>query len=51
MSSKHDNTMLISNCNAEPSETAVSDFCEIYNLANLIKNKTCFENPKKTNLH
>ena len=31
--------------NAEPADTVVSDFCEIYNLKNLIREKTCFKNP------
>ena len=45
--SKHDNFMLIGVLNAEPTESAVSDFCEIYNLKHLIKDKTCFKNPTK----
>ena len=39
--------MLIDDPNAEPTEVAVSDFCEIYNLKHLIKDKTCFKNPTK----
>ena len=45
--SKYDNFMLIGDLNAEPTEAAVSDFCEIYNLKHLIKDKTCFKNPTK----
>ena len=37
--------MLIGDLNAEPTEAAISDFCEIYNLKNLIKDETCFQNP------
>ena len=37
----------IGNLNAEPTETAVSDFCEIYNLKHLINDKTFFKNPTK----
>ena len=33
--------------NTEPTDTALSNFCEIYNLKNLIKDKTCFKNPNK----
>ena len=33
--------------NTEPTDTAFSNFCEIYNLKNLIKDKTCFKNPNK----
>ena len=35
--------MLIGDLNAEPAEATVSDFCEIYNLKHLIKNKTCLK--------
>ena len=31
--------------NAEPADTVVSDFCEIYNLKNIIREKTYFKNP------
>ena len=33
--------------NGEPSETAMSDFMEIYNLKNLVKHSTCFKNPNR----
>ena len=39
--------MLIGYLNAEPTEAAVSVFCEIYNLKHLIKDKTCSKNPNK----
>ena len=45
--SKYDNFMLIGDLNAEPTEAAVSDFCEIYNLKHLVKDKACFKNPTK----
>ena len=45
--SKHDNFMLIVDLNAETTEAAVSDFCEICNLKHLIKDKTCFKDPTK----
>ena len=45
--SKYDNFMLRGVLNAEPAESAVSDFCEIYNLKHLIKDETCFKNPTK----
>ena len=45
--SKYDNCMLIGDVNAEPTEATVSNFCEIYNLKLLIKDKTCFKNPIK----
>ena len=31
--------------NTEPPVTVVSDICEIYNLKNIIREKTCFKNP------
>ena len=31
--------------NAEPADTVVSDFCEIYDLKNIIREKTYFKNP------
>ena len=46
LSSKFDNYLLMSAFNAEPNEPAISDFCEIYNNKNIIKEKTCFENPE-----
>ena len=30
--------------NARPADTVVSDFCEIYNMKNIIREKTCFKN-------
>ena len=45
--SKYDNFMLIGDLNAEPTEATVSNFCEIYKLKHLIKDKTCFKNPTK----
>ena len=45
MSSTYENFLLLGDFNAEPTTTTVSDFCEIYNLKNIIKDKTCFKNP------
>ena len=36
---KYDNFMLIGDLNAEPTEAAVSDICEIYNLKHLTNDK------------
>ena len=30
---------------AEPADTLLSDFCGIYNLKNIIREKVCFKNP------
>ena len=40
----YDNAILIGNFNSEMSENAMTEFCEIYNLPNLIKEPTCFKN-------
>ena len=48
LSSKYDNYLLICNFNAEQNEPAISDFCEIYNTKNIIKEKTCFKNPENS---
>ena len=45
--SEYDSFMFICDLNAEPTVAAVSDFCEIFNLKHLIKDKTCFKNPTK----
>ena len=42
---KYDNFMLIGDLNAEPTEAIVSNFCNTYNLKDLIKDKTCFKKP------
>ena len=34
--------------NTESTDTALSNLCEIYNLKNLIKDKTCFKSPNKS---
>ena len=47
--SKYDNIILMGDFNAEPAGTIISDFCEIYNLKNIIMEKTCFKNPNNPN--
>ena len=44
LTSKYDNIILMGDFNAEPADTVVSDFCEIYNMKNIIREKTCFKN-------
>ena len=44
LSSKFDNYMLMGDFHAEPNKPAVSDFCEIFNSKNILKEKTCFKN-------
>ena len=45
---KCDNIILMGDFNAEPADTIVSDFYEIYNLKNIIREKTCFKNPNNS---
>ena len=40
LTSKYDNIILMGNDNAEPADTAVSDFCEIYNLRKDLSQKS-----------
>ena len=42
----YDNVILLGDFNSEPTETAMHEFCQIYNLLNLIKVPTCFKNPQ-----
>ena len=45
LTSMYGNIILMGKSNAEPADSVVSDFCEIYNLKNIIRKKTCFKNP------
>ena len=42
---KYENFLLLGDFNSEMSETVMIDFCDTYNLSNLIKEHTCFKNP------
>ena len=42
---KYENYLLLGDFNSEMSEVAMTDFCDTYNLSNLIKEHTCFKNP------
>ena len=42
---KYDNFLLLGDFNSEMSEDPMINFCETYNLSNLIKEPTCFKNP------
>ena len=41
--SNYDNILLIGDFNCEPHENLISDFCNIYNQMNIIKDPTCFK--------
>ena len=42
--STYDNYLLLGDFNSEPHEDIMKEFCGTYNLANLIKEPTCFKN-------
>ena len=44
---KYENVVFLGDFNAGIEETTMKSFCESYNLTNLIKQPTCFKNPKK----
>ena len=44
---KYENVVFLGDFNAGIEETIMKSFCESYNLTNLIKQPTCFKNPKK----
>ena len=43
----YDNIILLGDLNCEPSESIISEFCDAYNLKNLIHVPTCYKNPDK----
>ena len=47
----HQNMIILSlwvYSNVETTDTTLSHFFEIYNLKNIVKDKTCFKNPNRT---
>ena len=47
LSSKYENIIIISDFNSERKESAMIDFCQPYNMENLINNFTYYKNPNK----
>ena len=43
---KYDNFILLGDFNSEMSENAMREFCDTYNLKNLVNELTCFKNPQ-----
>ena len=43
--STYENFILIGDFNAESSECSLCEFCDVYNLENLIDEPTCYKNP------
>ena len=37
--------LFLGDFNSQPSENCVNDFCNVYNLSNLVKKPTCYKNP------
>ena len=46
-SSEYDKFIIIGDLNSKKAESAVRDFCQIYDCKNQIKDNTCFKNPQK----
>ena len=46
-SSRYDKYLCIGDFNLEISDTALRNFCNLYNLRDLIRELTCFKNPGK----
>ena len=44
--SHYDHILFLGDFNSQPSENCVNDFCNVYNLSNLVKEPTCFKNPE-----
>ena len=48
LSSKHENMIIIGDFNLEAKESAIIDFCQAYNMENLINNFACYKNLNKS---
>ena len=42
---KFDNFLLLGDFNSEINESSMAEFCDVYNVKNLITEPTCFKNP------
>ena len=45
-SASYDNIIIMGDFNVEPEEINMSNFLNIYNMKNLVKEKTCYKNPE-----
>ena len=43
--SHYDNILFLGDLSSQPSENCVNDFCNVFNLSNLVKEPTCYKNP------
>ena len=48
--SKFDNLLILGDFNLEPHETTMKEFCDIYNLQNLLKDTTCYKSALNASL-
>ena len=48
-SATYDSFILVGDFNVEPEEVNMLDFLNIYNLRNLVKQKTCLKNHENSN--
>ena len=44
--SKYDNFIVLGDLNAEPTNEALYDFCQVYGCSNIVKENTCYKNPE-----
>ena len=42
---KYDNILFLEDFNSERLENYLNNFCNVYNLRNIVKEPTCFKNP------
>ena len=42
----YDNIIILGDCNSEQTETYMKDFINAYDLKNLVKEPTCYKNPR-----
>ena len=42
--SKYDNFIALGDLNAEPTNEALYDFCQVYGCSNIVKENTCYKN-------
>ena len=47
---KYEHFLLIGDFNADIKDHAMSEFCEMYNLKNLINEPTCYKNPNNSSI-
>ena len=44
--SKYDNFIVLGDLNAEPTNKALYDFCQVYGCSNIVKENACYKNPE-----